>query len=99
MNEEQKQQAAKLVIEDTKRVRAFQDMVTSEGWKYFQALLNTKIEERTEAIFERPQPGVDDQRGEAWDKGAIYAWIMARDLPSVTIAAYKQESSEPATEE
>lgn len=99
MNPDQEQQGNKQAASDAKRVRAFQDMVASDGWKYFQELLNLRIIEATSKLFERPIPGLNDQSGEAWDKGAVFAWIMSRDLPSVTIDAYKQANSEPATEE
>lgn len=99
MNPEQQQEANSQAVKDAKRVRAFQDMVSSDGWKFFQELLNLRIVEATSKLFERPIPGVDDRRGEEWDKGAVFAWIMSRDLPSVTIAAHKQMNSEPATED
>lgn len=82
---------------DTKRVRAFKDLVRMEGWKYFQELLNKKVEENTADIFEKPTSV--NARGEDWQKGLCYGLLWARDLPNVTIAAFKDEASEPAEEE
>lgn len=98
MDDEQKAQQAKQVIQDAKRVRAFRDMIASDGWKYYQELLNGKILDKTATIFERPQSG-DGVRGEDWDKGTVFAWITARDLPEVIINVSKQQNSEPATED
>lgn len=98
MDNEQKQQQAKQLVSDTKRVRAFQDMVNSDGWKLYCELLNTKIEDATSKLFERPLPGAE-HRGEDWDKGTVFAWIQARDLPGLTITVHKQVNSGPATED
>ena len=70
---------------DIKRVRAFQELIRTEGWQLYVALLNGKIEMLTSNLFERP---VDDNlRGEAHDRGHCYGVLWARDLPSATIAA------------
>lgn len=98
MDQKQKEEAQRIAAHDAKRVRAFQQMVASDGWKFFQELLNSKIEEKAAKVWERPPIGVDDSKGEQWDKGAVYAWIMARDIPEVTIATFKEEHSDPATE-
>ena len=94
-----KDEAARQTAFDARRVRAFQELVETEGWKFFVELLNGRVGELTKDIFSRPLAGVDDIRGEAHDKGACYGLLWARDLPSITIAAFKQATSSSAQEE
>lgn len=82
---------------DVKRIRAFKDLVRTDGWKFFQELLNNRVGEMTKDLFNKPLPG--GERGEAYDKGLIYGLLWARDLPETTIAAFKDDASEPAEEE
>lgn len=96
-NEDLATQQRRLQRVDAARIRAFQDMVRTDGWKMFQDLLNGVINERMAMLVTRPA-GADAVRGEDYDKGTCYALIWARDLPDVTIQAFKDQSSDPATE-
>lgn len=96
----QETEAKRQATRDAERVRAFQIMVASDGWKLLVELINGKLEEKTQSLFERPLPGVDDSRGETYDKGACHSLLWVRDLPPATIAVYKENlASGPATEE
>lgn len=101
MDEKDKREALKVARGDVKRVRAIEDIVRLEGWKYFEELLNHHISKRTQELFEPTPPGGRD--AEQHNKGAIWGLIYARDLPRVIIAAFEEERkatsySEPATE-
>lgn len=97
--EEMEPQEREQMRHDAKRIRAFQELVRTDGWKFFQELLNDRVGKATQNIFEKPT--LADARGEDWEKGLCYGLLWARDLPSVTIAAFKdaEETSEPAQEE
>lgn len=97
MDERERRQEAEKLRFDAARARAFQEMLNTEGWKFLCELLNGKIGEFTADLFEKPKPL--EERGEVWQKGACYGLIWARDLPAVTIAAFKNENSDPAAEE
>lgn len=97
MDEQERRQEAEKLRFDANRVRAFKEMQNTEGWKLFCELINGRIGEYTADIFEKPKPL--EERGEVWQKGACYGLIWARDLPTVTIAAFNSENSDPATEE
>lgn len=84
---------------DAERVRAFQSLVASDGWRFLVELLNGKVEDLMANAFERPSGAVNELRGQDFDKGTCYGLLWMRDLPDVTIAAFKQESSDPANEE
>ena len=83
---------------DAARVRAFQAMVASDGWKLLQELLNGRVEEMTAGLFERPKSD-SERRGEDFDKGACFGLLWVRDLPAVTIAAFKAAYSEEDDQE
>lgn len=84
--------------EDIQLVRDLADMMRTDGWKQYVRLLNNKIEERTESIFDPPTDG--SLRREDHNKGACYALIWARDLPSVIVESMKPAtSSDPAQDE
>jgi hypothetical protein len=96
-------QASKNKFADMKRARAFRDMMNTEGWKFYTELLNRHIEVRTQNLFgPTPEGGRD---AEQHNKGAVYALILARDLPSVTVSAMKElveeinEARQPANED
>lgn len=88
LEEQQRQQRAL----DVRRAREFQTMVTSEGWKLFQELLNNKVNSLMATTFDRPE-GEGNRRGEDFDKGTCYALLWARDLPNVTIQGLKDQNS------
>lgn len=98
MDEATRKEAAKVTSFDIKRVRAFEAMVATEGWKMYQDLINGNVSERTKDIFS-PTPKGEESAAEH-NKGAVFGLLYARDLPSVIIAAMKdQRSSDPASED
>lgn len=86
---ELEKQAREQAKSDLEQFEAFRDMMRTEGWRLFTILLNLQIEGRMKSIFDRPTAGLDDRRGEDFDKGACYALILARDTPQTIIDAHK----------
>lgn len=74
---------------EIKRMRAFEAMTNTEGWKHYQALLNYEINTRAAAAFEPVELGA--VLASEHKKGTIYGLIKARDIVAVSIAAVKQE--------
>jgi hypothetical protein len=96
MDEAKAREAQKNYQLDVKRVRAFQEMVRTDGWKFFTQLLDMKIMELTANLLTRPS---ENSRGEDFDRGQCFGLVYMKDLPSVTIAALGDMASEPADEE
>lgn len=94
--EELARDARKYDLADIKRGRAFAAMMKTEGWGLYLELLNNLIGTRTQNLFEPTPNGGRDI--EQHNKGAVFGLIMARDLPSVTVAAMKEilDKDEPS---
>lgn len=71
---------------DNERVEAFTALLKHPGWEVYQELLNAKIQAYSDALMS-PAGSVDGAVALEWVKGAMSGVILARDLPSVTIAA------------
>ena len=74
---------------DRERAEMFVSMVKSPAWKEFVSLLDSKIQVFADTIL-APGGSVDALIGLEYIKGAMSGLILARDLPSVTIAAMEQ---------
>jgi hypothetical protein len=74
--------------EDIKRGRALELMMSTEGWRIYDHLINHHISLRTANLFDPTPSGGRD--AEQHNKGAIYGLIFARDLPRVTVGAAKE---------
>lgn len=74
---------------DREREELFGAMVRSAAWKEYISLLESKIQGMADVIL-APSNSVDALVGLEYVKGAMSGLIIARDLPSVTIAAMEQ---------
>lgn len=74
---------------DIKRAKAFEVMCNTDGWKMYQDLLNTHINDRVQKLF-MPMNNLLMVTEVEHNKGAIFGLIQARDLPGVSIAAMKE---------
>ena len=74
---------------DRERERDIGALVRSPGWHEYTALLEAKLQMLADAIL-APAQSMDALIGLEYVKGAMSGLIMARDLPSVTIAAMEQ---------
>lgn len=72
---------------EVKRMRAFEALVATEGWKEYQLLLASHISTRASVAFE-PVELANVLKSEH-QKGTIYGLILARDIVGVSIAQVK----------
>ena len=78
---------------DRERAEMFTSMVNSPAWREYVALLEFKIQGFADVIL-APGGSVDALVGLEYVKGTMSGLILARDLPSVTIAAMEQLRAE-----
>jgi hypothetical protein len=74
---------------DRERAEMFVSMVKSPAWREYISLLEAKIQGFADVIL-APSQSIDALLGLEYIKGAMSGLILARDLPSVTIAAMEQ---------
>jgi hypothetical protein len=74
---------------DRERAEMFGAMIKSPAWQEYISLLEMHLQARADEIL-RPSGSVDAMIGLEYVKGAMSGLILARDLPSVTIAAMDQ---------
>lgn len=75
---------------DLRRRRAFGDLLKSEGWKYFEELLNNRLAEDGKSLLSPLPPELNARERAEHLKGTMYGIAWARDLPAVTIAGTEQ---------
>src|ERR1700704_10332 len=75
--------------EDRERAELFQALVVTAGWKAYVSMLERKMQEKADVILQ-PSKGVDGCIALEYVKGALSGLVIARDLPSVTIAAARE---------
>lgn len=80
---------------DRERMEFFRGMLKHPGWAVYQELLNIRIQIYADAVTS-PAGSVDGAIALEWVKGAMSGVILARDLPTVTIAG--MEATVPATD-
>jgi len=80
---------------DKERAELFRGLMKHPGWATYQELLASRIQVFADAVM-APAGSVDSAVALEWVKGAMSGVILARDLPSVTIAA--METAVPATD-
>lgn len=73
---------------DKKRAELFEAMTRMEGWKIYVELLEQRIQVFADTVLQ-PASSVDNAIALEYVKGAMSGVIMARDLPSVIVAAMK----------
>lgn len=71
---------------DRQRKDAFEGMVKTPGWKEFQNLLNTMINDRGMSVLS-PAGSMEGAVALEFVKGTMNGLILARDLPSLIIDA------------
>jgi hypothetical protein len=85
-------------VYDTKRVRAFGDLVRLEGWQMYVDLLNTYITEKGSQLMEPLSSDPNAAARQEYVKGAMYGLSLARDVVSITIKTAKEQRA-PSEEE
>lgn len=71
---------------DRERIEQFEGLIRSPGWSTYLQVLEAKIQMLADEVLS-PAKSVDGMVGLEYVKGAMSGLIMARDIPSVTIAA------------
>ena len=83
---------------DRERAEMFVSMVKGPAWREYISLLEAKIQGFADVIL-APSPSIDALVGLEYIKGTMSGLILARDLPSVTIAAMEQLRLERSSEQ
>lgn len=86
---------------DQERAELFRKMIQSPGWHEYCEILNAKLQGMADQIL-RQSHSVDEMVALEYVKGAMSGLILARDIPSVTIAAMEQlrrDRTPPASDE
>lgn len=78
---------------DRARASMFESLLKTEAWKEYVELIDALIQNRADQVM-MPAGSVDGAIALEHVKGAMSGLIMARDIPSVTIAAMQQLRSE-----
>lgn len=86
--EDLRRQARAADREDKGLAELFEGMVLTKAWKAYMDLLNKRIEDLGATVL-TPASSMDALIGLENEKGAMRGLIIARDLPSATIAAMK----------
>lgn len=85
---------------DRERAEAFQQMVASKGWAMFVQLIDARLQAFSDELL---QPLSDMGRAglQEYMKGAMWAFVLLRDLPANTIQAMKaaQQASKETDDE
>jgi hypothetical protein len=84
--------------EDKARAEAFVPMLRTEGWAHYIALLNAKLQGLSDTLL-KPSNGIEGVLNSEYVKGAMFALMLARDLPSATIESMRQQSASPDEED
>jgi hypothetical protein len=88
--------------QDQERAELFGAMIRSAAWHQYVEILNAKLQGMADELI-KPSKSVDELVALEYVKGTMSGLILARDLPSVTIAAMEQlrrdRRAQPAEEE
>jgi len=79
--------------QDRQRCDAFASMVKSEGWRLFVELIDHRVQMFSDQLLQ-PLASMDQVPAQEFAKGAMFAFVLMRDLPSVTIASIKPTGDE-----
>jgi len=82
---------------DLERIELFEKMIRTPAWQAYVGLLEAKLQMFADQML-KPSGSVDGCIALEYVKGAMSGLVMARDTPTVTIAA-KDQIRQPATEE
>lgn len=86
---------------DRERAELFGALIKSQGWQEYIAILEARLQGMADEIL-KPSGSIDAMVGLEYVKGAMSGLILARDIPSVIIAAMDQlrrDRVAPADEE
>lgn len=83
---------------DIERAELFASLIRQPGWLAYMEILEAKIQALADEVL-APSKSVDGMVTLEYVKGAMSGLIMARDIPSVTIAAKGELLSESVNEE
>lgn len=75
---------------DRARSEAFQSLVKSEGWKLYVDLIDARLQSFSDLLLQ-PLQSIDAVGVQEFLKGAMFAFVLMRDLPSNTINAMRSE--------
>lgn len=81
-------QLREIAKENAALVDAMKELLRFEPFKVYTEALNRMIGYRSEELME-PLAGFDAALRQEWVKGAMNGLILARDLPSITLAAMR----------
>lgn len=97
--EELLKQARAANKEDRERAEVFQSLLKHPGWTLYASLLNSQLQSCAENLMLPREELREGKMNSEYLKGTMRGLIMARDLPSATIAGIEQlRTSEPAQE-
>jgi hypothetical protein len=82
---------------DLERVELFEALVRTPGWLAYVEILEAKLQMFADQIL-APAQSIDGMVMLEYVKGAMSGLVIARDIPSVTIAAKDQLRTQPVTE-
>lgn len=80
---------------DRKRATEFAKMVQSEGWKLYVELLELRLQAFSDQLLQ-PLESLDRAGLQEFVKGAMFAFVLQRDLASVIVATMGREDSDDA---
>lgn len=83
---------------DRERIELFEMLVRSPGWLAYISILEAKLQMLADQVLS-PAGSVDGLVTLEYVKGTMSGLVIARDIPSVTIAAKDQIRRQPVNEE
>lgn len=89
VQEELKKQARKADAVDKERGDLLRMLLKHPGWLVYQELLEAQMQARADEILS-PSGSIDGMIAQEYKKGALSGLVIARDLPSVTIAVAEE---------
>jgi hypothetical protein len=89
ITEELKKQARDADKEDRELATVLQVLIATDGWKAYVRVLERRMQSQADKIL-GPSKSVDGCIALEYEKGALSGLVIARDLPSVIIAATKE---------
>ncbi len=78
---------------DKARAEAFGSLVKTEGWRLYTELIDARVQSFSDVLLQ-PLETMDHVGRQEFVKGAMFAFVLLRDLPANTIAAMSQESDD-----
>ena len=78
---------------DKERADAFQSLMTTPGWAFLVEMLNLRVQMFSELLLQ-PLESMDRAGVQEFLKGAMWAFVLARDIPSVTIQSLGKETED-----